>query len=127
LAPVAETHRLRVRRLERVELGQLEELGHQPRHGLDILLDLLGDPPIRQGVEIGGEHGQRGQQFVGGIGGELPLGIERLVQAVEGGIDRGDQGQQFGRHAVGGKANARGLRTDRRGPLRGPTRQKHNR
>ena len=85
---------------ERFQLGHLEQLLHQAAHAGDILAQRRRDSAIAQRVEMGGEDGQRRAQLMGGIGGEVALRPETLVEAIEGGIDRPHQRCQLPRQAV---------------------------
>ena len=49
---------------------------------------------------MGAEDGERRAQLVGGIGGELALAAEALIQAIEGAVDGGDQRLQLARQSL---------------------------
>ena len=85
---------------ERFQLGHLQQLLHQAAHAGHILAQRRRDSAVAQRVEMGGEDGQRRAQLMGGIGGEVALGTETLVEAIEGGIDRPHQRCQLPRQAV---------------------------
>jgi hypothetical protein len=85
---------------ERFQLGHLQQLLHQAAHARHILAQRRRDRAIAQRVEMGGEDGQRRAELMSGIGGEVALGAEALVQAIEGGIDRPHQRRQLPRQAV---------------------------
>ena len=82
---------------QRFELGHLEQLLHQAAHAGHILAQRRRDGAITQRVEMGGENGQRRAELMGGIGREVPLGPEALVEAIEGGVDRPHQRRQLAR------------------------------
>ena len=95
-----------------VQPGQFQQRIGQPAHSLGGLLAgansvavLLGTAVAAQGrLGVGNDHGQGGAQFVGRVGGKLPLALESGIQPRESGVEHVGQLGQFAVHVAGGDA-----------------------
>ncbi len=103
----------------RVKPGDAQKLVDDAVHARGICAQFFHLDRVVQFVEPGGQDRQGRAQFMGGVGGKLPLHDEALLHSVEREVDRADQRQQLGRQLLDGKSNLGHPRLDQGSPFRG--------
>jgi hypothetical protein len=99
-----------IHRPRRIDPGQRQQLLHQVRHPV-ASPDKVAQGMLPAGVIGGGQShlglrfqaGQRGPQFMGGVGGKAAFLLEASRYSVEQAVDPFHKGQHFGRQVVDGQ------------------------
>ena len=97
---------------ERLELGDVEQLAHDPRHALDVLVQRFGDLAVDQGVDAAAQDGERRAQLMRGVGRELALHPKPGLEAIERLVHRLHQRQDLLRNALRRQPHIGSLRID---------------
>src|SRR5262249_43086788 len=85
---------------EALQLRDVEQLTHDPRHAVDVLVQRLSSVAVHESVDARAQDRQRGAQLMGGIAGKFPLHLKSGGEAIECLIDRLDEGEDLARNIL---------------------------
>ncbi len=97
---------------QRVELGDLQELGDDAAHAFDVGMQRLPRGAVAERLDPRAQDRERRAQLMGGVGGELALHAKTVLETIERLVDGGDQRHDLARDLLGRQADVGARRAD---------------